>query len=172
MALAIPDVISEITRAFENVRLDDGISIQQARALDDYASVAGQLAARAKDTEERWQDVPEEKLRNLEDVHAFLCPKGFRFYIPAYMIWVLHHLELHDRDSQLSESTVYSLDIGRPSDPWHADRKERFDLLDVRQKESVILFLECLIAEGDYETDARRYLADYWNAYRRSDHRQ
>jgi hypothetical protein len=53
-------VIAEITRAFAGVRLDGGVTLHQARAIDDWESKERQLAVRDNDQERHWQEVTDE----------------------------------------------------------------------------------------------------------------
>jgi hypothetical protein len=98
-------IIAEITAAFEGVQLKDGVTLHQARAMDDYESLEAQRKVRLNDTEHRWQDISDEKLRHFHDVFPYLDYTGFRFYIPAFMIWVLKHLD--DEDAGFNCSAVY-----------------------------------------------------------------
>ena len=93
------EVIDAITGAFDGVWREDGVTLHQARVLDDYGDEEEQAAARKKDKDTRWQDVPDRWIeRDLANTLPFLCPKSFRYYIPAFMIWSLknydrlHHL--------------------------------------------------------------------------------
>ncbi|MBR8840922.1 MAG: hypothetical protein DSM106950_44930 [Stigonema ocellatum SAG 48.90 = DSM 106950] len=39
----------------------------------------------------KWQDVPKELIEKLGDSFGFLDPKGFRYYLPAFMIYSLQN---------------------------------------------------------------------------------
>jgi hypothetical protein len=79
-------LISEITRAFEDVELQDGITLHEAVALDDYASQEERMAARRRDRHESWKDVRDEEIAECESALSFVDWKGFRYYIPAFMV--------------------------------------------------------------------------------------
>ena len=160
-------LVAEITAAFDGVPLGGGVTLHQARSMDDYEYEWAQLAARSRDAEARWQDVAEDKLRELHDVHPFLDPEGFRFYIPAFMIWVLRHLDDEtDEHRGLNCSTIYSFKTGQPSDPWHSDQRERFALLNPQQSRSVCGFLRHLARyDPSSREDAESFLAAYWGRF-------
>jgi len=82
-------VLQLIHDAFRDVRLDDGITLHEATAMDNYASPAERQAARRLDTAERWQDVPDEHIARHDAVFSYLGLKGHAFYAPAYMSWLL-----------------------------------------------------------------------------------
>lgn len=153
-------IAAEIAAAFDGVCLEDGITLHQARAMDDYEPDDD---ARLKDTEIRWQDVPEAKLRAFDDVHPFLCAKGFRFYIPAFLVWMIRHLDDQppSEDSQLTHGTMCSLN------PRSQHYRERFVLLSREQSRVVCRFLHYLSRHGDeYDRGtAEKYLEAHWGQF-------
>ena len=70
-------LIRQVESAFDGIGLGGGVSLHQARAMDNRDSDAEIAAARALDTEARWQDVSDEKLDRLSDTLAFMDPHGF-----------------------------------------------------------------------------------------------
>ena len=81
----IAELIAEITAAFDGVSREDGITLHEAIAIDDWKTPEEQLAARRLDTEQRWQDVPDDAIVACESALSFLDAKGFRYYLPAFM---------------------------------------------------------------------------------------
>jgi hypothetical protein len=79
-------LIAEITAAFDGVAREDGTTLHEAIAIDNWRSHEEQMTARRLDTEQRWQDVPGEAILACESVLPFLNPKGFRYYLPAFMV--------------------------------------------------------------------------------------
>lgn len=150
-------VIAEIRTAFEAVRLGDGVTLHQARALDDYAGAEAAAAARANDTETFWWDVPDEKLRYFDDVLNFLDEKGWVFYIPAFLTWVLRHLDDEDdRHSGLKSMTIYSITM----------QPEHSRLLDAAQARSVCRFLQFLAQhEEGWREEALEALEQCWGRF-------
>ncbi|HZK79927.1 MAG TPA: DUF6714 family protein [Humisphaera sp.] len=86
-----PQLLRQIEAAFDGVELGGGVSLHQARAMDDYAPAEEIRAARAEDTERRWQDVSDEKLDRLHDTLPHMDSEGFRFYIPRFMTFALRN---------------------------------------------------------------------------------
>jgi hypothetical protein len=82
----IVELIAEITAAFDGVAREDGTTLHEAIAIDNWKSPEEQHAARRVDTEQRWQDVPPEAIIACESALSFLDPKGFRYYVPAFMV--------------------------------------------------------------------------------------
>ncbi len=139
------EVIAEISSAFADVTLSDGITLHQARAIDDYESKADQIAVRVNDLEQRWQELPDDKLCSFDDVFNFLDEKGWVFYIPAYMIWVLRHLddEFDSPHAGLEYMAIYSIIF----------RDERSALLTPGQGRAVCRFLCYLARHAPYHKD-------------------
>ena len=151
-------VIEEITRAFDGVSREDGVTLHEAIALDDYATDDEQAAARALDTETRWQDVPNLDIENGCFALAFFDAKGFRYYIPAYMIWTLRYYDTSSSAS--SDFTLYALS---PDSEYNLSR---FQLLTPLESAAVCAFLHYMAAndEGN-ENDARKALNGYWGRF-------
>lgn len=111
-------LIEEITAAFNGVSREDGVTLHEAMALDDYGGPEERQKARAQDTENRWQDVPDEDIRSSDAVLNFLDPKGFRYYIPAFLVWYLTFIDSEDPDfwSNNFDSVDFQLQAGRKGD--------------------------------------------------------
>lgn len=82
-------VLKQIHEAFRDVKLGDGVTLHEAIAIDDGATEAERQIARRLDTAQRWQDVPDDQIARHEAVFSFLDVKGYVFYAPAYMCWLL-----------------------------------------------------------------------------------
>lgn len=89
------DLIEKINLAFNDVVLEDGVSLHQARALDDYQDA---MQARQIDGQVPWQEISVDWIEKFHDVFPFIDVKGFRYAIPAYMIWCLKYNK-HDTNS-------------------------------------------------------------------------
>ncbi|MEM6430015.1 MAG: DUF6714 family protein [Deinococcota bacterium] len=89
-------LMETIHSAFADVRRGEGISLHEAIAIDDYHPLAAQQAARAKDTDTHWQDVPCDTIWRCESALSFLDADGFRYYLPAFMCCGLRALEADD----------------------------------------------------------------------------
>ncbi|MBD2128034.1 hypothetical protein H6F97_16875 [Microcoleus sp. FACHB-1] len=93
-------LIEKITAAFDGVSRQDGISLHAAQALDDYSSLEeAKKIGREMDRDTQGQDVPDKWLMQFQDIFPYLDPKGFRYYIPAYMVWSLKEPKASDSNS-------------------------------------------------------------------------
>ncbi len=123
------ELIEKIAIAFKDVALENGVSLHEARALDDYQDP---IQARQIDCQVQWQDIPTDWIEKFHDVFSFMDAKGFRYAIPAYMTWCLKY-NRHDMNS--FGSTVTSLKS-------HDYRSRFFSRMDTTQKEVIYDFLQ------------------------------
>ena len=100
-------LIAEITAAFDGVSREGGTTLHEADARDDFKSSEEQRAARRLDLEQQWQDVPDKDIFACCSALSFLDAKGFRYYIPAFMICSLKHWG--DEASVILNSCEYHL---------------------------------------------------------------
>ncbi len=165
-------LIEQITKAFDGVSRDNGVSLHEARAIDDYEGESGRAAARQKDTESRWQDVPVQWLEEFSDVFHFFDAKGFRYYLPAYMIWAIKNYQITKSNSL--DMMIYSLDVYEDKDFPDYDPYHRFRLFNQEQVKAVAAFLRFMVNYGRDWVDARaadRALRKYWDIPDHSENR-
>lgn len=82
-------LINKIKKAFSNITLGNGISLREARRIDDDWVDRCQVAY-ALDEVENWQNVTDVDLKEYADgLHCFSDEKGKMFYLPAYMCFGL-----------------------------------------------------------------------------------
>ncbi len=86
-------LIAQIANAFASVTRDEGATLHEAMAIDDRKTPQEQRAARRFDRDERWQDVPDTVIAASGAALNFLDAKGFRYYLPAFMIYELKNWE-------------------------------------------------------------------------------
>ena len=96
---AIRRIVSEFSKVFR----EGGVSLHEAQVIDDYGSDSQRRKARARDTEKHWTDVPEKDIEDHYSVLSFLDPIGYRYYLPAYIVWDLRH---HEHSQSLSVDQV------------------------------------------------------------------
>jgi hypothetical protein len=149
-------LIAEITAAFDGVEREDGITLHEAQALDDRMSEAEQRAARSRDTEERWQDVPDKDIAWCSSALSFLDGKGFRYYFPAFMIYALKHWDDPEDNGSILSSCFYHMIQDYPasvrkSEPATIASKKNFTNA---QSKAVAAFLRFVI--DFYDVYARR----------------
>lgn len=161
----------EIRVAFADVSRADGISLHEADVLDDYGSEAALAAARQRDTDRHWQEVPDAVIAKLSSALSFLDDKGFHYYLPAYLSWTLRHY-----DSSASAS-IHSLLTDLALQPWdHSQREQaheatirtRFERLTDAQAQVVCQALRFLAAYGYPCVNvklARKALDQYWSRF-------
>ena len=82
-------IVALIHAAFDGVTRGDGTTLHEAMMMDDYGSIEAQRDARKFDQETRWQDVPGHDICNNPSYMGFLDTAGFRYYLPANMVWSL-----------------------------------------------------------------------------------
>ncbi len=96
-------IIQQVITAFQGIKREHGISLHEAREIyliSDYvyhfsfhSPEADTLLARAHATDFAldWQSISQESLTNF--IHSggiyYLDPKGWRYYLPAYLVWSL-----------------------------------------------------------------------------------
>lgn len=132
------EIIQQVITAFENVKLEDGISLQEAQEIfliEDLAYLAFSInsseaeallaKANATDINSNWQEISEEKLiKFINSISSYyLDPKGWRYYLPAYMVWSL-------RKYINSDSNEFDRDVVR-----HFLVREEHEVLDRTQQE-------------------------------------
>lgn len=167
----IEALIAEITTAFDGVSREDGISLHEAAGLDDYEYSSEERAAnRAKDTDAKWQEVPNEWIAQmgLGDVALnYFDPKGFRYYIPAYMIWMLKSW----RDGGVANNTEHSIvfDLLARHDGSISEKDlARFSIFHAQQSKAIAHFLEFIAVQnpesiyGGFSRNARKAIDAYW----------
>jgi hypothetical protein len=156
------EIIAEIATAFAEV-CRGKITLHEAEVIDDHGSDAECDAARGRDTELRWQDVPDSVIEAHPSILSFLCPESFRYYIAAYMVWSLRFYM--KSESASSDFTIYALapNSGTPLDRW---KLERFTLFSAQQARAVQRYLRFMVDHGDGCADssqAELALQAYWN---------
>ena len=155
-------LIEEIQRVFDGVSREDGITLHEADAIDDWETEQEILRARRKDRDLRWQDVPDEEIEEHCHSLAHLDAKGLRYYLPAFMRWILRHGR--DSGSLSVDFTIYTLcprDEPRLRDYFH----ERLGGLVEHEARVVCRFLRFLLEHEQDSCDldaAREALDRHW----------
>lgn len=135
------NLIHQITAAFADVNLEDGISLREADVIDDYGTEDERKAARAADEKNDWQRIPAEDIAGFPHALCFMDVKGLRFHWPAWMVFTLKHYETSDTLS--TDAIVYS--ICRSA----VDHDLRLMLSD-RQRDATIGFLQACLELDDW----------------------
>lgn len=106
---------------------------------------------------ENWQDVPRELLLQERDALPLFAPRGFRFYLPAYMLFALEDYEGAD---MIPESIVHSLTLPDAGTELYEFVRERLVLFNEGQRKAVLHFLEYL--ERCHAEDFTDICVDDW----------
>lgn len=100
-------LISEIRMAFHGISRSDGVTLHEARAIDGHKSEEERKNARRLDKDNSWDEVPDAHIEQYYDVFSFFDVEGFRYYLPAYMIWAVKHFDVSQSCS--SDNVIYVL---------------------------------------------------------------
>lgn len=138
-------LIAEITAAFDGVSREDGVTLHEATVIDDYGSLEERAEARKQDTEDKWQDIPEEDIRDANANLSFLDPKGFHYYIPAYIVWYLRNIDNADPNYWESYAFTFGSVIFHLAAGSHGKGRDRylskFKLFTPEQSKAIAHFL-------------------------------
>jgi hypothetical protein len=157
-------LIHRIHAAFAEVRREDGITLHEAIALDDYATAAECQQARRLDTDQHWTEIPDVWLEQFDSALCFLDAKGFRYYIPAYLIWALKHYR--ESRSFSIDSTIYAF---LTQSNLAAHQHAKWALLNPTQAEAIASFLQFWVDYGENYVDQRaaaKALEQYWSRFK------
>ena len=101
-------LIDQIRAAFNHVTLEDGISLNMTKYKDSGGSMQKYKERATSDERCNWWAISDATLEKFTVTFPFTDLLGFRFYIPAYMIWTIRNHR--NSDSIISDSTVYAID--------------------------------------------------------------
>ena len=162
--VVLSEAIAAIISAFAGVQRENGMSLHEADVLDMYGSPAECAAARKMDSDQSWEEVPSADIARFYSVLSFFDPKGFRYYLPAYMIWSLRNYETSASPS--ADATIFALTFSGDH-KYERYHRERFELLTKDQARAVCRFLQYLIEYGgeDYSEAAQRAFDSYWKQF-------
>lgn len=156
-------VTRQIETAFDEVSRIRGVTLHEANAKYEGRRTSKRRAARRLDTETRWQDVPESDIERYHWILSHFNPVGFRYYMPAYMIWSLKNYA--DAEMKSVDYTVYNLLPYRSLYRW---KMLRFKFLTRPQSESCCAFLRFMAEQTGGIVDdnaAREALEQYWGRF-------
>ena len=158
------ELIIFIEKVFKGVPQPKGITLHVAQAHDDY-DYENNADHRKKDFIGKWSSVPTEHLAKCRDALCYLDAAGMRFYLPAYMVWVLKNFGELDSD----DSVLYTFDNHPNDDELGKYFKERFSLFNKNQLIACALFVK-YCAEEDPEdmidaSFAKKKYDRFWHRY-------
>jgi hypothetical protein len=158
-------IVGEIHRAFSDVSRADGVTLHEALVIDDYGSDAERTAARELDTDCRWQDVPDRLIEENDSVLSFMDPTGFRYYLPAYMVWSLRNYERSNTFSHNHPICSLALSESGSMRQWAL---ERFAVFNDVQARAICKFLRFMASRDELIVTADvalKALDAYWGRF-------
>jgi len=163
-------IISTIANAFRTVDRDESYTLHEAQLTDQSMrrEIPAKEFADAKrlDPQQNWRDIPASSIDECDAALSHLSPKGWRFYIPAYMTRAVELLDQPIWKTWLPGSVVFHLTYPKKEIPLQFYTLERFSLLDEVQVAAVAAFLEYVAAhapaEASIREDAQLALKRYW----------
>jgi hypothetical protein len=141
------ELIHVIQEAFQGVKLEDGVSLNMTEYNDSSGMVEEYLRLSLDDERDDWQKIDDKTLEQFQVTFSFTDWKGFRFYLPAYMIWTIRNPE---SDSILGDNTIYALD---PTSASKLYKKPFAEILNKQQMEAVVKFLEYCVENPVHSDD-------------------
>ncbi|MBU44028.1 MAG: hypothetical protein CMN76_12470 [Spirochaetaceae bacterium] len=158
-------VIELIQSAFDGVPQPDKLTLHVAEAHDnwDYDNDAIHWK---KDHKGPWQDVPDDHLEECQFALSYLDPVGFRYYLPAFMVWYLRNYS-HPGRVPL-DNALYALErsVHEPKRKEFDDKK--YSLFSEEQLRACAAFVRLLAEDTSGMTDedfAERAYYKYWHQF-------
>lgn len=102
------ELIRRIKEAFADVVLGEGASLNMTEYYDSGCTEPKYLERATNDERHDWQAISDATLEQFTVTFSFTDLEGYRFYLPAYMIWTIKNHE--SSDSIISSHTIYSID--------------------------------------------------------------
>jgi hypothetical protein len=146
-------LISSITSAFQDVKLEEGVGLSEANAIDDYKDKSFRDECRKNDEKKNWQTIPSSALNEYYSSLSFFDAKGMRFHLPAFMIAEI--------------KGEYRFGMSFPLTHLSDHTRSQFTALSKPQREAVRSFLEYLLEQPDYEFEKatiKQAIENYWSA--------
>ncbi len=174
------ELIQQILLAFKDVKLEKGVGLIEAQAIDMYASPEERSEYRSRDETENWDKIPVSHLYRYWDSISFFDAEGMRFHLPVFLLLDLEYFEdavermfderpvqgsAPDMEFHLTSVLNYLDDESKVGRQMREFDLERFSLLNEEQVACVIDFLK-FKALGLAGNDDQRILLekaiDHW----------
>jgi hypothetical protein len=145
------ELVDQIHRAFAGVSLEDGTSLNMTEYNDSGGCMPEFMEKAKADERNDWTAITDETLERFTVTFSFTDLKGFRFYIPAYMIWTIRNHRTSD--CIIGFCTIYAI---RPS--HHLFKTTPFWQWFTREQiDAMTKFLE-YVAQDDDSSDGQEAL--------------
>ncbi|MGZ4131558.1 MAG: DUF6714 family protein [Actinomycetota bacterium] len=139
--LTSDDAIAALEVAFADVQRPSDEELLHPRCFDD-----GDLVELYPYDD--WRAVPDDVLERAYAALAFLSATGYRFFIPAYLRYVLRHPQ---SGAAVVDSTIWSLIPELYERELVAFSRSKYELLDDAQRRAIEIALEVLTPEEDLD---------------------
>ncbi len=146
----VEELCEAIRCAFRDVRLGNGIGLNEGNALDDYASSEKRAAARSRDEAAEWQRITVADLNRCHSALSYFDAEGMRFHLPAFMIADVRGDFAFELVSCLTTSQLL---------------EDQMRLLSAEQREAIRQYLEYCRSDANRQADAGAIddaLEGYW----------
>ncbi len=159
---------TKIKSAFKGVKIEDGVSLNQAKVMSNYGEGVTNVEFRnlpLKELTDDWESLTEDFLRGFynEDYYenlSHLDAKGFRYYTPALMMIALDAEE----PSTSTQWLLYNLDF-KKDDLWD-HHMSKVSLLDKYQLAAIAHFLKFMSSVfPEEQKKIGRMLERYWHQF-------
>jgi len=154
-----------IESAFAGVKLDGGVSLEQAKVIDNYGEGVTEQEFKnlpRNENRENWKDIPDNALEP-DPCVAHYDAKGLRYYLPRLILSVLAN---YDNTSMRVIGTLQAL---YPKPDFWEYHMNQYSELNYEQKQAIALFVEALPNLVSLDREDRvmmeRALEKYWREY-------
>ena len=140
------NLIVEIKAIFKNVTRENGTSIREADVIDDYGTTQERDQARRLDTDTHWSEVDIELLDPGCSCLCFMDAIGYRYHLPAYMVYTLKngYGQVFNEpfvDSNIFEFFIYGLDLSDRTPELLENAKNKHSLFTHEERTCIARFL-------------------------------
>jgi len=145
-------LISQITSAFKDVKLEEGIGLSEADAIDSYKDEQFRDQCRSNDEKDHWDAIPSSALNENYTSLSFFDNKSMRFHLPAFMI------------AEIKGEYRFGMSFALTHLSDHT--RSQFILLSKTQREVVRSFIEYLSEQPDYDFEKpmiKAAIENYWS---------
>lgn len=159
------ELLKIIDDAFDGVEQPKEITLHVAEAHDAY-DYEHDGDHRKNDYFGPWQNVPEEHIKKCQDALSYLEKVGFRYYLPAYMVWYLKNME--NDDEVWTDNALYALDNYPRDSELSRHKKEQLSLFNTKQLRACAQFVKyCAEDETGFADTyfAKKKYERFWYQY-------
>ena len=138
-----------IIQAFDNVSYPKNITLYVAQSHDNHEYDEDEKYKKS-DFVGKWQDIPDSHIEDCYCALSHLEPDGVRFYLPAFMLWVLDNYEAKEEEVSYATFSAFMKFKSKGLENFH---NEQFSLFNKKQKYACAMFLKYFIDKYKEEID-------------------